>query len=58
MDFQIRDAMLIYFGARTLQEISTRELLTTVRDTVKKMLNGFLEDELVDTVYFTKFIIQ
>lgn len=50
--------MLIYFGARTLQEFPTRELLTTVRDSVKKMLNRFLEDEPVDTVYFTKFIIQ
>ena len=57
-DFQVRDAMLIYFGARTLQEISTREFLVTVRDTVKRMLNDFLKDEPIDTVYFTKFIIQ
>ena len=57
-DFQIRDAMLIYFGARTLQEISTREFLVTVRDTIKTMLNGFLEDAPIDTVYFTKFIFQ
>lgn len=57
-DFQIRDAMLIYFGGRTMREVSTREFLVTVRDTIKTMLNGFLEDSPVDTVYFTKFIFQ
>ncbi len=56
-EFKIRVAMLIYFEARTLQETSTRELLTTVRDTKKKMLNGFSEDEPFDTVYLTGFII-
>ncbi len=57
-DFQIRDAMLIYFGSRTMQEVATRQFLVTVRDTIKKMLNGFLEDAPIDTVYFTKFIFQ
>ncbi|MCH7575631.1 MAG: flagellar basal body-associated FliL family protein [Candidatus Marinimicrobia bacterium] len=57
-EFQIRDAMLIYFGARTLQEISTREFLVEVRDTIKTMLNNILGEETIDTVYFTKFIIQ
>lgn len=57
-EFQIRDALLIYFRARSLQEISTRQFLVTVRDTLKRMLNSTLEGDPVDTVYFTKFIVQ
>ena len=57
-EYQIRDAMLLYFGARTLQEITTREFMVGVKDTIKAMLNNMLGDEMVDAVYFTQFIFQ
>ena len=57
-EYQIRDAMLIYFGARTLQEISTREFMVVVKDTIKMMLNEILGEDMVDAVYFTQFIFQ
>lgn len=57
-EYLIRDAMLIYFGARTLQEISTREFMISVKDTIKSIVNNILDEESVDAVYFTQFIFQ
>lgn len=57
-EYLIRDAMLIYFGARTLQEISTREFMISVKDTIKSIVNNILDEKSVDAVYFTQFIFQ
>ena len=57
-EYLIRDAMLIYFGARTLQEISTREFMVSVKDTIKSIVNNILDEGSVDAVYFTQFIFQ
>ena len=57
-EYLIRDAMLSYFGARTLQEITTREFMVTAKDTIKSLLNSIVEGEPVDAVYFTQFLFQ
>ncbi|UCH09895.1 MAG: flagellar basal body-associated FliL family protein [Fidelibacterota bacterium] len=57
-EYQIRDALIYYFGGRTVQEISTRQFMVTARDTVRSLINSVLESEPVDTVFFTTFLIQ
>jgi flagellar basal body-associated protein FliL len=58
LDYQIRDALIFYFGGRTIQEIATREFVSTARDTIRSMINSIIESEPVDTVFFTTFLIQ
>ena len=57
-EYQIRDALIYYFGGRTLREISTRHFMVTARDTVRSIINSIIESEPVDTIFFTSFIIQ
>jgi len=57
-EYQIRDALIYYFGGRTLREISTRQFMVTARDTVRNIINSIIESEPVDTIFFTSFIIQ
>jgi flagellar basal body-associated protein FliL len=57
-EYQIRDALIFYFGGRSVQEISTRQFMVTARDTVRGIINSVLESEPVDTVFFTTFLIQ
>ena len=57
-EYQIRDALIYYFGGRSVQEISTREFMVVARDTVRALINSVLESEPVDTVFFTTFLIQ
>lgn len=58
LDYQIRDALIFYFGGRTIQEIATREFQYTARDTIRSMINSIIDSEPVDTVFFTTFLIQ
>ena len=57
-EYQIRDALIFYFGGRTVQEISTRDFILTARDEVRDIINSIIESEPVDTVFFTTFLIQ
>jgi len=57
-DYQIRDAMINYFGGRTVNELATRQFMAAAKDTVKLLINGMLETGDIDTMYFTKFLIQ
>ena len=57
-EYQIRDALIFYFGGRTVREIATRDFQFIARDTVRSIINGVLEGEKVDTVFFTSFLIQ
>ncbi len=57
-DYQIRDAMITYFGGRTVNELATRQFMSAAKDTVKALINGMLETGEIDTMYFTKFLIQ
>lgn len=56
-DYQIRDALLFYFRGRTLREISTTGFMPIARDTIRSIINSIVEDEPVDTVFFTDYII-
>lgn len=57
-EYQIRDALIFYFGGRTIREISTRQFMLTARDSVCSIINSIIESEPVDTVFFTTFLIQ
>ncbi len=57
-EYQIRDALLFFFRGRTLNEISTTEFMNTARDTIRSIINSIIEDEPVDTVFFTDYFIQ
>ncbi|MEE9466665.1 MAG: flagellar basal body-associated FliL family protein [Candidatus Neomarinimicrobiota bacterium] len=57
-EYQIRDAMISYFGGRTVNELATRQFMSAAKDTVKALINGILETGDIDTMYFTKFLIQ
>ncbi len=57
-DYQVRDALIYYFGGRSVQEISTRGFMISSRDTLRSIINSVLESGSVDTVFFTNFLIQ
>lgn len=57
-DSEIRNALIFYFSGRTVREIATREFQVAARDTVRSLINGVVEGEPVDTVFFTTFLIQ
>ena len=57
-EHQIRGRLIDYFGDRTVNEVATRQFMTAAKDTVKTIINGMLETGYIDTVYFTKFLIQ
>jgi flagellar basal body-associated protein FliL len=57
-EYQIRDAMITYFGGRSVGELATRQFMTAAKDTIQVLINGLLETGEIDTVYFTKFLIQ
>jgi flagellar basal body-associated protein FliL len=57
-EYQIRDAMITYFGGRSVGELATRQFMTAAKDTVQALINELLETGEIDTVYFTKFLIQ
>ncbi|UCD39252.1 MAG: flagellar basal body-associated FliL family protein [Fidelibacterota bacterium] len=57
-EYEIRDALIVYFGGRTIQEISRREFLIAARDTVRSLINSVIDAEPVDTVFFTMFLVQ
>lgn len=57
-DYQIRDGLITYFGGRTVGELATRQFMAAAKDTVKALINGMLETGEIDTMYFTKFLIQ
>ena len=57
-DYRIRDALIAYFRGRTVQELSSARFHLTAKDTIRSIINGMLEDEPVDSVYFTAFFIQ
>ncbi len=57
-DYQIRDALIFYFGGRTVREIATRDFQYIARDTVRSLINAVINEGEVDTVFFTSFLIQ
>ena len=57
-EYQIRDALISYFGGRSVGELATRQFMAAAKDTVQRLINGLLETGEIDTVYFTKFLIQ
>ncbi len=57
-EYQIRDALITFFGGRSVGELATRQFMTAAKDTVQALINGLLETGEIDTVYFTKFLIQ
>ena len=57
-EYQIRDALITYFGGRSVSELATRQFMTAAKDTVQALINRLLETGNIDTVYFTKFLIQ
>jgi flagellar basal body-associated protein FliL len=57
-EYQIRDALIGYFGGRTVTELSSRPFLSMAKDTVATIINDILRADVVDTVYFTKFLVQ
>ncbi len=57
-DYRIRDALIAYFRGRTVQELSSARFHLTAKDTIRSIINGMIEDEPVDSVYFTAFFIQ
>lgn len=57
-EYQIRDALITYFGGRTVTELSSRQFMAIAKDTVATIINDILRADVVDTVYFTKFLVQ
>lgn len=57
-EYQIRDALITYFGGRSVGELATRQFMTAAKDTIQVLINRLLETGEIDTVYFTKFLIQ
>ncbi len=57
-EFQIRDALINYFGGRTVTELSSRSFMAVAKDTVATIINDILKADVVDTVYFAKFLVQ
>lgn len=57
-EYQIRDALITFFGGRSVGELATRKFMTDAKDTVQALINRLLETGEIDTVYFTKFLIQ
>ncbi len=57
-EYQIRDALITYFGGRSVSELATRQFMAAAKDTVQALINRMLESGEIDTVYFTKFLIQ
>lgn len=57
-EYQIRDALISYFGGRTVTELSSRRFMAVAKDTVAIIINDILRADVVDTVYFTKFLVQ
>ncbi len=57
-EYQIRDALISYFGGRTVTELSSRYFMAVAKDTVATIINDILRANVVDTVYFTKFLVQ
>jgi len=55
---KVRDALIILLSSKNYAEIGTVEGKYRLRDEIVKRVNRFLEDEPVQGVYFTDFVIQ
>jgi len=56
--YKIQDALIQQFSGSNRQELLNEGYLTEARGNIQVILNALLESGPVDTVYFTKFLIQ
>lgn len=53
---QIRDAIIIVLSSKTLEEVSSKDGKTNLRDEIRDMINSFLVQGKISNVYFTEFL--
>lgn len=55
---QIRDSILMILPAKQYADISTTQGKATLREELMAQLNGYLKKGVINTIYFTEFVVQ
>jgi flagellar FliL protein len=55
---QIRDSILMILPAKQYADISTTQGKVTLREELMAQLNGYLKKGVINTIYFTEFVVQ
>jgi flagellar FliL protein len=55
---QIRDTILMILPAKLYADISTTQGKVALREELMAQLNGYLKKGVINTIYFTEFVVQ
>ena len=54
----ILDRLLIYLRSKTIAEYSATETMDKMREDLKKIINDVLQQEVINNLYFTRFVLE